>query len=79
MSFRILICVVALSALATSQRTAERGQAKPISNQLQTEEKEKQCPKNWFSYKSSCYKFIRSPVKTREQARAQCMVGSMDL
>ncbi|XP_027207013.1 contactin [Penaeus vannamei] len=73
MSFRILICVVALSALATSQRTAERGQAKPISNQLQTEEKEKQCPKNWFSYKSSCYKFIRSPVKTREQARAQCM------
>lgn len=79
MSFRILICVVALSALATCQRTTQRNQAQPTSNQLQPDEKEKQCPKNWFSYKTSCYKFIRSPVKTREQARAQCMVGLMDL
>lgn len=35
---------------------------------------EKTCPTNWSTHKGSCYKFIRSPVKTREQARAQCQV-----
>ncbi|XP_045114342.1 contactin-like [Portunus trituberculatus] len=33
---------------------------------------EKTCPTNWSTHRGSCYKYIRSPVKTRQQARAQC-------
>ena len=32
------------------------------------------CPTNWVTNEESCYKFVRSPKKTRDQARRQCQV-----
>lgn len=32
------------------------------------------CPTNWVTQGDSCYKFVRSPKKTRDQARRQCQV-----
>ncbi|XP_045597115.1 contactin [Procambarus clarkii] len=43
-----------------------------LKDPLLEEKEDKKCPTNWFTHRTSCYKFIRSPVKTREQARAQC-------
>ncbi|KAK8720534.1 hypothetical protein OTU49_013266 [Cherax quadricarinatus] len=68
MVLRVLMTVLALSTIV--------GQAQQLSTFLKDplveEKEEKKCPTNWFTFKTSCYKFIRSPVKTREQARAQC-------
>lgn len=53
-------------------RLRPRPQAPVIAESLEPERAELQCPPYWVHYKAACYKFIRSPVKTRVQARAQC-------
>lgn len=45
-----------------------------IGDPFEEAAKEQECPTNWYTYQGACYKFIRSPVKTREEARAQCQV-----
>lgn len=30
------------------------------------------CPRGWLEYSDSCYKFVRSPPKSREDARDLC-------
>jgi hypothetical protein len=37
------------------------------------------CPKSWVHYATSCYKFIRSPIKTRDEARQYCRAFNSDL
>lgn len=37
------------------------------------------CPKSWVHYTTSCYKFIRSPIKTRDEARQYCRAFNSDL
>lgn len=37
------------------------------------------CPKAWVHYTTSCYKFIRSPIKTRDEARQYCRAFNSDL
>ncbi|KAK4306056.1 hypothetical protein Pmani_022099 [Petrolisthes manimaculis] len=43
-----------------------------IGDPLEVSGKKQECPTNWYTNQGFCYKFIRSPVKTREEARAQC-------
>lgn len=37
------------------------------------------CPKAWVQYTTSCYKFTRSPIKTRDEARQYCRAFNADL
>ena len=37
------------------------------------------CPKSWVQYLTSCYRFIRSPIKTRDDARMYCRGFNSDL
>ncbi|XP_028968580.1 contactin [Galendromus occidentalis] len=37
------------------------------------------CPRGWLEYSESCYKFVRSPQKTREDARDLCAAYSARL
>ncbi|XP_050730835.1 contactin-like isoform X1 [Eriocheir sinensis] len=65
------VCVAAVVATVTGVN-GQLLQSNILRDPLLERTVEKTCPTNWSTYKSSCYKFIRSPVKTREQARAQC-------
>lgn len=38
-----------------------------------------QCPKGWDDYSTSCYKFNRSPLRSRDQAREVCQAYNCDL
>jgi hypothetical protein len=37
------------------------------------------CPKTWINYGTSCYRFTRSPIKTRDEARQYCRSFNADL
>lgn len=37
------------------------------------------CPKNWADFKDSCYKFTRTPLKTRDEAEDRCRTHNADL
>lgn len=37
------------------------------------------CPKTWFFYGVSCYRFTRSPIKSREEAKQYCRAFNADL
>ncbi len=37
------------------------------------------CPKLWIQYSTSCYRFTRSPIKTRDEARQYCRRFNSDL
>jgi len=37
------------------------------------------CPKNWVEYDDSCYRFVRSPIKKRDNAREACQGFASDL
>lgn len=37
------------------------------------------CPKMWVFYGTSCYRFFRSPIKTRNEARQYCRQYNSDL
>ncbi|XP_076057553.1 contactin isoform X2 [Oratosquilla oratoria] len=37
------------------------------------------CPKEWMPNEDVCYRFIRSPFKTRDEARTQCQAYGADL
>ncbi|XP_064486907.1 contactin-like [Ornithodoros turicata] len=38
-----------------------------------------ECPRGWEDYDSSCYKFNRSPLRTRDEAREACQAYNCDL
>lgn len=40
---------------------------------------ESKCPQNWVKFEKSCYRFIKSPIKAREDARRNCQVYQSDL
>lgn len=66
MLLRLIVSVLAFTTVVGQVQRQNRIIKNPLL------EEEKKCPTNWYTYKISCYKFIRSPVKTRQQARAQC-------
>ncbi|XP_057342220.1 contactin [Microplitis mediator] len=38
-----------------------------------------QCPKHWLKHQDSCYRFIKSPLKKREEAKRTCEAYQSDL
>ena len=42
------------------------------------DEERLKCPRNWVRFKSSCYKFTRSPIKVWEDAKALCQAFRHD-
>ncbi|KAK7069416.1 hypothetical protein SK128_022057, partial [Halocaridina rubra] len=68
-----IVSILLVAAMAWGQRgpQGERRQQLPAHIE-ELEPKEVDCPPNWVTYKSSCLKFIRSPVKNRIDARKQC-------
>ncbi|XP_042239978.1 contactin-like isoform X2 [Homarus americanus] len=67
MLMRVIVCLLALGTTVVLAQLQN-----PTHQDSLLDEEEKKCPTNWFFNKLSCYKFVRSPVKTRQQARAQC-------
>ncbi len=35
---------------------------------------EKECPSGWDTFRQACYRFVRSPLHTRDDARRNCQV-----
>lgn len=33
------------------------------------------CPENWIRHESSCYRFIKSPIRPRADAQRNCQVN----
>ncbi|XP_071453390.1 contactin [Hetaerina americana] len=42
-------------------------------------ETELQCPEHWVEFQSSCYRFIKSPLRSRNEARKNCQAYDSDL
>ncbi|XP_046406914.1 contactin isoform X2 [Ischnura elegans] len=42
-------------------------------------ESELQCPEHWVQFQSSCYRFIKSPLRARNEARKNCQAYDSDL
>lgn len=38
-----------------------------------------ECPQHWIRYQESCYRFIKSPLRPREDARKNCQAFQSDL
>lgn len=38
-----------------------------------------QCPQHWVKFQESCYRFIKSPLRAREDARRNCQAFQSDL
>ncbi|KAL1110582.1 hypothetical protein AAG570_008110 [Ranatra chinensis] len=47
--------------------------------QSYTELRELKCPEHWVQFQSSCYRFIKSPLKSRNEARRNCQAYEADL
>lgn len=43
------------------------------------EEVQYQCPQHWIKFQESCYRFIKSPIREREEARKNCQAYQSDL
>ena len=69
-----LWAVVSVATVVVAAGHAQLFQNTLLLDPLLDNKVEKTCPTNWSTHQASCYKFIRSPVKTRAQARAQCKV-----
>lgn len=40
---------------------------------------EYQCPQHWMRFQDSCYRFIKSPIRVRDDARKNCQAYQSDL
>ncbi|XP_076173707.1 contactin-like [Ptiloglossa arizonensis] len=38
-----------------------------------------QCPQHWIQFQESCFRFIKSPIREREEARKNCQAYQSDL
>jgi hypothetical protein len=50
-----------------------------VASQIQTLDSEMRCPQHWVRFQLSCYRFIKSPLRNRNDARKNCEVGSEEL
>lgn len=48
-------------------------------NNLKYEDEAYECPQHWTRFHESCYRFIKSPLRTREDARKNCQAFQSDL
>ena len=50
-----------------------------IAQNIYYEELEYQCPHHWIRFQDSCYRFIKSPIRIRDDARRNCQAYQSDL
>lgn len=46
-----------------------------VASQIRTLDSEMKCPQHWVRFQLSCYRFIKSPLRNRNDARKNCEVG----
>ena len=74
--FLVLESHAQLSTFSSSP-TSLFGQANP--NNAEKYDPDAICPKTWINYANACYRFTRSPIKTRDEARTYCRSFNADL
>nr|XP_018910733.1 PREDICTED: contactin [Bemisia tabaci] len=47
--------------------------------QLEEREMDLQCPQHWIQFQRSCYRFIKSPLRNRNDARRNCLAYESEL
>ena len=47
----------------------------PGTNNFSPELLEWRCPQHWVQFQGSCYRFIKSPLRPRHEARRNCQVS----
>lgn len=52
---------------------------RPVQSNYPGSGQDLRCPQHWVQFQQSCYKFIRSPVRNREDARRNCQAFKSDL
>ncbi|XP_049844901.1 contactin [Schistocerca gregaria] len=63
MTVKFIFATLCLLFLATAQRMREQ----------------ESCPRHWLSFQDSCYRFIKSPLRSRNDARRNCQAYDADL
>ncbi|XP_017890877.1 contactin [Ceratina calcarata] len=53
--------------------------AASAQSNVQYEEQYHQCPQHWIRFQESCYRFIKSPIRERSEARKNCEAFQSDL
>jgi hypothetical protein len=48
-----------------------------VSQRDRDRELEWRCPQHWVQFRSSCYRFIKSPIRPRNDARKNCQVNKI--
>ncbi|CAA9998770.1 unnamed protein product [Nesidiocoris tenuis] len=50
-----------------------------LSQNYNEDHLEWKCPQHWIQFQSSCYRFIKSPLRSRNDARSNCQAYGADL
>ncbi|CAG0881139.1 unnamed protein product [Darwinula stevensoni] len=69
---KVLFIIVALALFGSSSGQLGRPTSPEILESIP-------CPPNWVTYDLSCYRFVRSPMKDREEARRHCQSFNAEL
>ena len=67
-------CLLAASLLSFISVVLAQNNYDAYYNELNYE-----CPRHWKRFQESCYRFVRSPLKRREEARRTCQAYHSDL
>lgn len=46
-----------------------------VTSQIRNFDSEMRCPEHWVRFQISCYRFIKSPLRNRNDAAKNCQVG----
>jgi hypothetical protein len=46
-----------------------------VVSQVRTLDSDMKCPQHWVKFQLSCYRFIKSPLRNRNDAKKNCEVG----
>jgi len=46
-----------------------------VTSQIRNFDSEMRCPEHWVRFQLSCYRFIKSPLRNRNDAVKNCQVG----
>ena len=74
----ILVFIISFLILETQAQVSRNNDVFSTANK-DTYDPDEICPKTWVFYRNSCYRFTRSPIKTRKEARQYCRAYNSDL
>lgn len=73
----IFVFIISFLLLESQAQTLQNSFLNSIENDAY--DPDMVCPKLWVFYGTSCYRFFRSPIKTRNEARQFCRSYNSDL